>query len=97
MSASLSAMKTIEPTNNEAQWPRKAVKSVETRKRDLVVRITDWTKDKDEPAYDVEVYVGGVYDFNLSKCFPTRNAGQTKQQARAAAVEFASKQIAELL
>jgi hypothetical protein len=90
-------MKTIEPTANEAQWPRKAVKSLDLRKSDLVVRITDWTKDRDEPAYDVEVYVGGVYDFNLSKVFSTKNAGRTKAEARRLAVEFASKQIAELL
>lgn len=90
-------MKTITPSPNPQQWPRHAVKSVETRKRDLVIRITDWTRDKDEPAYDVETYVAGVYDYNLSKVFATRSAGRTKQQARSEAVAFASKQIGDLL
>ncbi len=90
-------MKTIKLSDNKAQWPRKAVQSVEIRKQDLVIRITDWTQDRDEPGYDVETYVGGVYDYNLSKVFSTRNAGRTKQQARTEAVNFAHKQISELL
>jgi len=93
-------MKPIKPTDNAHHWPRNAVQSIETRKRDLVVRIADWTRQSantGEPAYDVEVYVGGVYDFNLSKTFATANAGKTKAQARAEAVAFASAQIAALL
>lgn len=90
-------MKTIEPSANAHSWPRHAVKSIECRKRDLVLRITDWTRDKHEPAYDVEVYVGGVYDWNLSETFTTRNGGRTKKQARAEAVAFAAKRIADLL
>jgi hypothetical protein len=90
-------MKTLTPSRNAHKWPRKAEKSVECRKRDLVIRITDWTDDKDEPAYDVECYVGGVYDFNLSKTFCTRNAGKTNEHARLEAVAFASAQIAALL
>ena len=43
-------MKAIKPSTNAARWPRNKVKSIECRKRDLIVRITDWTKDKDEPA-----------------------------------------------
>ncbi len=87
-------MKTIKPTKNEHQWPRKAVSSVECRKRDLVVRITDWTRDKDEPAFDVEIYVGGVYDFNLSAVFSTKDG---KEAARQAAISFAAQQIGGLL
>jgi hypothetical protein len=86
----------IKPTANEHQWPRKAVASVETRKRDLVIRIADWTRDKDEPSYDVEVYIGGVYDFNESECCTFHEHG-TKDAARAAAVAFAQAQIAKLL
>jgi len=55
-------MKQIQPTPNEHQWPRSEAKTVECRKRDLVIRISDWSRDKDEPAFDVEVYIGGVYD-----------------------------------
>lgn len=90
-------MNPIQPSPNAHQWPRKASPSVECRKRDLVIRVTDWTKDRDEPAFDVECYVGGVYDFNLSRTFSTRNAGKTKTQARAEAVAFAQAQIAALL
>lgn len=90
-------MKTLKQSPNAHKWPRKAYPSVECRKRDLVIRITDWTKDRSEPAYDVECYVGGVYDWNESKTFSTVNAGQTKEQARAQAVAFAQAQVAKLL
>ena len=86
-----------EQPTNATNWPRKAVSSIECRRRDLVVRIADWTKTKDEPAYDVEVYVGGVYDYGLSKTFTTKSSGQTKKEARTAAVAFAAQQIAALL
>lgn len=89
-------MKTITPSRNSPHWPRYAVKNVETRKRDLVIRLTDWTDDEDEPAYDVEMYIGGVYDFTLSKTF-TCNGGRTKAQAKDQAAVFASRQIGELL
>jgi hypothetical protein len=81
----------------ETSWPRNLVKSVETRKRDLVIRIADWTKDREEPAYDVEVYIHGVYDWNESKTICTRNEGRTKAQAREVAVRFAQDQIAKFL
>jgi len=90
-------MKRIKPTNNAEQWPRKEYPSFECRKRDLVIRISDWTRQKEEPAFDVEVYVGGVYDFNLSETFTTKSSGHTKDEARALAIAFASKQIAKLL
>jgi hypothetical protein len=81
-------MKTIKPSENEHQWPRQAVNSIETRKRDLVVRIADWFRiTSGTGGYDVEVYVGGVYDFNESANF------NTKAEASA----FAAKQIARLL
>lgn len=87
-------MKRLKPSENAHQWPRKAVKSIEARKRDLIVRIADWTRNKEEPAYDVEVYVGGVYDWNLSKTFPTNG---DKESAKQQAVEFAARQIASVL
>jgi len=99
-------MKRIKPSPNKHHWPRKAVRSIECRPRDLVVRITDWTRDRYEPGYDVEVYIGGVYDYNESKVFtlfssdskPGQNIiGLTKEQAKAAASNFASQQIAKLL
>ena len=97
-------MQTIEASKNEHQWPRHAVKSVETRKRDLVVRIADWTRDRQEPSYDVEVYIGGVFDFNESECFTfwsftekglTREAA--KRASKDAAIKYAAAQIAKLL
>lgn len=92
-------MKAIKPTDNAHQWPRKATQSIETRKRDLVIRISDWTRqslDTGEPAYDVETYVGGVYDYGLSAVCSVREY-KSKEAAKAAAVAFAHKQIATLL
>lgn len=89
-------MKRIQASANKEQWPRQAVKTVEARKRDLVVRITDWTRDKDEPGFDVECYIGGVYDWNESEAF-TFHEYHTKAASKAAAVAYAAKQIAKLL
>ncbi len=92
-------MKRIKPTANEHQWPRCETPTVECRKRDLVIRISDWTRQSPrtgEPAYDVEVYIGGVYDWNESETF-TLFTLKTKTAARAAAVAFAQAQIAKLL
>lgn len=93
-------MKQIQPSKktgaNGVQWPRNPVKSVDCRKKDLVVRITDWMKDKHEPAYDVEVYIGGVYDWNESKSF-TLSSGLTPIEAKLKAAQFASEQIHKLL
>jgi hypothetical protein len=89
-------LKTIQPTKNEHHWPRHEVKSVECRKQDLVLRITNWMKDKDEPGYDVEVCIGGVYDWNESESF-TIYSLKTEAKAKAAAIEFAQQQIAKLL
>ena len=89
-------LKPIKPSPGDKGFPRHAVSSVETRKKDLVVRITNWMKDKDEPAYDVEFYVGGVYDYDESKSF-TLSSGLTKEQAKENAIKFAQKQIAKLL
>ena len=83
-------MKRIKATPNEHQWPRQDVKSIECRKRDLIIRIADWHRIKPENGtggYDVEVYIGGVYDWNESANF------DTKTQAS----EYAAKQIARLL
>jgi len=87
-------MEAIKESANEHKWPRKEYKHVEARKRDLLVRIADWTKDKDEPAFDVEVYIGGVYDWNESESFSTRKG---KKAAKQKAITFASTQIAKLL
>ena len=94
-------MKQIRPSDNKHRWPRHQVEAISARKDDLIIRIADWThlpKDfsEGEPAYDVEVYIGGVYDWNESKCFAL---GQYSNwdTAKQAAVEFAQKQIAKLL
>jgi len=89
-------MKLIMPTNNEHHWPRHAVKSVECRKRDLVLRITDWMSNRDEPAYDVECYIGGVYDWNESKSF-TMHELKNREACKRAAIEYAKAQIEKLL
>ena len=89
-------MKQIKPSSNAHHWPRNAVKSVECRKKDLVIRITDWWRDKDEPAFDVECYIGDVYDYNESKVFAA-SSGLTKKQAKIRAILFAQDQIRKLL
>lgn len=89
-------MKQIKPTNNAHSWPRNAVRNVDCRKRDLVVRITNWFDDKDEPAYDVEVYIGGVYDWDESQSF-TKFEHKSKAVCKKLAIEFANAQIAKLL
>jgi hypothetical protein len=89
-------MKTIKPSNNEAHWPRHEVKAIEARKRDLVIRITDWTDDKEEPAYDVEVYIGGVYDWNESEIF-SLHKHTTKAMCKKAAITYTQNQIKKLL
>jgi dsRNA-specific ribonuclease len=81
----------------KTSWSRTNVKSIETRKRDLVIRIANWTRDKHEPAYDVECFIKGVYEWNESQVFATKNAGKTKAQAKAEAIQFAQAQIAKLL
>ena len=58
-------MKRIKPDGKN----NRKVESIETRKRDLVIRIADWTRTKDCPTYDVETYVGGVYSQDHSGCF----------------------------
>lgn len=93
-------MKHIKPTDNKHHWPRNAVPSVECRKRDLVIRITDWMSDKDEPAFDVECYIGGVYDWNESKSFTRFNPNgrrNTPKECKVRAKHFAQTQIAKLL
>jgi hypothetical protein len=92
-------MKHIKPSENLEQWPRKVQPTVEARKRDLIVRIADWTRQSlrtGEPAYDVEVYIGGVYDWNESKTMTLREY-KTKGAAKAAAVKFVQDQVAKLL
>ena len=80
----------------ENSWPRHITKSVDTRKNDLVIRISNWLNDKHEPGYDVEVYNKGIYDWNLSESF-TLSSGLTKQQAKSKAIDFAKKTIEKLL
>ena len=80
-------------------FPKHLVDSVKTRKRDLVIRIANWTRESiksGEPAYDVEIYNKGIYDWNQSKSF-TLSSGLTKQQAKQAAIKFAQEKIEELL
>lgn len=92
-------MKLIKPSPNKHQWPRKKVNQIETRKRDLVIRITNWMKDKEEPGYDVECYIGGVYDWNESKAFTiwSKEGPRTEEQVKKMAIEFAKQQIEKLL
>ena len=92
-------MRHIQQSSNEHQWPRHAVANGETRKRDLVLRISDWSRqslESGEPAFDVECYIGGVYDWNESESFTLRSLG-TKSAAKAAAIAYAQAQVAKLL
>lgn len=93
-------MKTIDPSPNKERWPRLKTPEVQCRKRDLVLRITDWMDDKDEPAFDVECYIGGVYDWNESESFTRWNGSgprKSPRQCKTEAVAFAHTQIAKLL
>ena len=74
-----------QPKITSKSWPRNTVKSVETRKRDLVIRIADWTRTKDAPCFDVEYYKAGVYDFNKSHSFDASMLGQREAKKRAIA------------
>ena len=89
-------MKQIKESSNEERWPRERTPVVECRKKDLIVRITNWLRDKDEPGYDVECYIGGVFDWGESENF-TLSSGLTKRQARESAIKYAQKQIGKLL
>ncbi len=89
-------MRQIQQTDNEHRWPRCAIDSVKTRKRDLVIRIANWSRDKSEPAFDVEVYIGGVYDYHESYT-ATKYEHGTLKKAKAAAIKFAQDKIAVLL
>jgi hypothetical protein len=74
------------PTSNS--WPRHTVESIETRKRDLVIRIADWHRiTSGTGGYDVECYIKGVYDWNESENFDTKPE----------AIAYAQQQIAKLL
>ena len=92
-------MKQLQASPNKECWPCCETKAVECRKRDLVIRVSDWTRqsiETGEPAYDVECYIGGIYDWNESKTF-TLHSGLTKKQAKQKAIEYAQAQIARLL
>lgn len=84
-------------TITKTSWPKNKVGSVEARKRDLVIRVSDWTQDKDEPAYDVEVYIRGIYDWNESETFTTKSSGRSRAEAKRLAIAFAQAQVAKWL
>jgi len=90
------SMELIKETDNEHNWPRKRFKAVPCGQRDLVIKVADWTGDPGHPAFDVECYIGGVYDWNESKSF-SFSSPVTKEKAKKAAIAFARKQIAKLL
>lgn len=87
-------MKRLKESPNPERWPRCKVESLECRKKDLVIRIADWTKDKDAPYYDVEFYIGGIYDWNESKSF---SAEFGKLPAKNRILEYVTNQINNLL
>lgn len=89
-------MEQIKPSEGKYKFPRKKVEKLELRKRDLVIRIANWMRDKEEPAYDVEVYIGGVYDYNQSEVFGL-HFNKDRQEAKQNAIAFAQAQIAKLL
>lgn len=83
-------MQRLQESPNKEHWPRCATSAIECRKRDLVIRIADWHRIKPNNGtggYDVECYIGGVYDWNESQNFDTK----------AQAIAFAQAQIAKLL
>ncbi len=79
----------------DTSWPRHTVKSIETRKRDLVIRIADFTRTKDAPCFDVEFYQAGVYDWHKSHSFDASMLG--KDEAKRRAIAHAQNLIAHNL
>lgn len=51
------------------------------RKEMLVIKIVDFTKDKDEPAYDVEVYVNEKFANSHDGVFSTTNGKESALEA----------------
>lgn len=88
-------MKTITPSSNAQRFPRCKVNEVECRERDLVIRISNWLDDRDEPGVDVECVIGGIYDWNESQSF-TLESGLSKLEAKIRAMVFAQEQIKNL-
>ncbi len=82
--------------NNENEWPLHRVDAVSCRERDLVIRISNWGDDKDEPGYDVECYIGGVYNWDESRCFTICELG-SMEAAKTSALAFVKKQVAKHL
>lgn len=72
-------------------WPKHKISKIECRKRDLIIRIADWTKDKESPCFDVEFYQAGVYDWNKSHSFDASMLG--KLEAKNRAIEHAQSLI----
>lgn len=92
-------MKRIQPSKNRHSWPCWAVPQIECRPRDLVIRIADWSRQSmktGEPAFDVEIYIGGIYDWNESDTLTLRKH-KTRNAAKAAAIAFAQCKIKSLL
>ena len=82
----------------KTSWPKHKVETIECRKRDLVIRIADWTRqsmETGEPAYDVEIYDKGIYDWHQSKSFTLLE--MPKATAKRAAIQFANDMIRQLL
>lgn len=61
------------------------------RKELLVIKIVDFTKDKDEPALDVEVWKNGRFISTSADIFSTRN--QTRVEAMLKAKKYAKHHI----
>ena len=58
-------MKQIQETTNSHKWPRKKVNSIECRERDFVIRIADWTRDRDEPVTSAAFTIGMSQNVSL--------------------------------
>ncbi len=53
----------------------------------LSIRIVDFTKDKDEPAYDVECYIDGKFDNTHDGVFSTRIYDKGKSEGHKEALK----------
>jgi hypothetical protein len=63
------------------------------RKELITVKLVDFTKDKDEPAYDIELFVNGKFIFDKSAIFSTET--EDKKIAYNKAVDFAIEQLSK--
>lgn len=86
----------VENEVSTLEWVQKQLRKPAKRKEPLVIRFADFSKDKDEPAIDVEFYEDGKFDNTYDGVFSTTKAGSYRQ-AMINAVEHAIQKLGKRL